>query len=81
MFLSVDVLAQVRLGRTYCRYESIDLTSLMAFAVPAGIATDSPLIALGRDYSGEAAIPESPHQEGTNLPLRRQSLFVVDLWV
>jgi|HubBroStandDraft_6_1064221.scaffolds.fasta_scaffold251126_1 hypothetical protein len=45
----------------------------------AQIATDSPLIPLGQDYSGEAAIPEWPHQEGTDTPLRSQDRFVVDL--
>jgi len=34
----------------------------------------------GRRYSGEAAIPERPHQEGTIAPPRSQSRFAVDLW-
>jgi len=45
----------------------------------ARIATDSPLIPACRDYSGEAAIPECPHLEGTGMPPRRQNPFVVDL--
>ena len=44
------------------------------------MATDSPLTPLGRRYSGEAAIPERPHQEGTIAPPRSQGRFVVDLW-
>ena len=51
----------------------------MDFDAPARIATDSPLIPANRDYSGEAAIPECPHQEGTDTPLRKQDRFVVDL--
>ena len=51
----------------------------MDFVIPVRIATDSPLIPVGRDYCGEAAIPECPHQEGTDTPPRRQDLFVVDL--
>jgi hypothetical protein len=46
---------------------------------PARIATDPPLIPASRDYSGEAAIPEYPHLEGTGTPPRRQDRFVVDL--
>ena len=48
------------------------------------LATDSPLTApwpMPRcSYSGEAAIPKRPHQEGTVAPPRSQSRFVVDLW-
>jgi hypothetical protein len=44
------------------------------------MATDSPLTPLGRRYSGEAAIPERPRQEGTSAPPRSQGRFVVDLW-
>jgi hypothetical protein len=51
----------------------------MDLDAPARIATDSPLIPASRDYSGEAAIPEWPHQEGTDTPLRNQDRFVVDL--
>jgi len=51
----------------------------MDFDAPARIATDSPLIPACRDYSGEAAIPKCPHQEGTGTPPRRQDHFVVDL--
>ena len=51
----------------------------MDIDAPARIATDSPLIPANRDYSGEAAIPECPHQEGTVTPLRNQDRFVVDL--
>jgi hypothetical protein len=51
----------------------------MDYDAPERIATDSPLIPASRDYSGEAAIPERPHLEGTGTPLRRQDLFVVDL--
>jgi hypothetical protein len=38
----------------------------------------SPLTLAG--YSGEAAIPERPHQEGTIAPPRKQGRFVMDLW-
>ncbi len=31
-------------------------------------------------YSGEAAIPKRPHQEGTVVPPPSQSRFVIDLW-
>jgi len=51
----------------------------MDFDVPVRIATDSPLIPAGRDYSGEAAIPKRPHLEGTAAPLHGQDRFVVDL--
>jgi hypothetical protein len=51
----------------------------MVIDVPVRIATDSPLIPLSRDYSGEAAIPEWPHLEGTDTPPRCQDRFVVDL--
>jgi hypothetical protein len=51
----------------------------MDLDAPARIATVSPLIPASRDYSGEAAIPEYPHQEGTGTPLRSQDRFVVDL--
>jgi hypothetical protein len=50
----------------------------MDFDAPERFATDSPLTP-GQGYSGEAAIPEHPHQEGTDAPPRRQNLFVVDL--
>ena len=59
---------------------AVGLTSLMVFAVVVRIATDSPLIPANRDYSGEAAIPECPHLEGTGTPLHDQNRFVVDLW-
>jgi hypothetical protein len=52
----------------------------MVFDIPVRIATDSPLIPANRDYSGEAAIPECPHLEGTGTPLHDQNRFVVDLW-
>ena len=49
------------------------------------LATDSPLTAAWYaprgSYSGEAAIPKRPHQEGTVAPPRSQSRFVVDLSV
>jgi hypothetical protein len=51
----------------------------MVLDIQARIATDSPLIPACRDYSGEAAIPERPHQEGTDTPPRNQDRFVVDL--
>jgi hypothetical protein len=57
--------------------EAIGLTALMDIDVPIRIATDSPLTLSG--YSGEAAIPEYPHLEGTNMPPHSQTRFVVDL--
>jgi hypothetical protein len=48
------------------------------FVATSPFTTDSPLTLAG--YSGEAAIPERPHQEGTIAPPRKPSRFVVDLW-
>jgi hypothetical protein len=79
VFLSTGNPAQVRLGRALSQRGAIGLTSLMVIVVPVRIATDSPLIPVMRDYSGEAAIPEWPHLEGTDTPPRRQDRFVVDL--
>ena len=42
------------------------------------MTTVPPLTLAG--YYGEAAIPERPHQEGTIVPPREQSRFVMDLW-
>ena len=49
------------------------------FAVTGLLTTDSPLIPMLRDYSGEAAIPKRGHQEGTLAPPRGQGRFVLDL--
>jgi len=48
-------------------------------AATVQVTTDSPLTLAG--YSGEAAIPEWPHQEGTATPPQSQDRFVMDLWV
>ena len=47
------------------------------------LTTVPPLIPLGRDYSGDAAIPEHGRQEDARVPPRNQDRFVVDLsaWV
>ncbi len=48
-------------------------------AATVPVTTVSPLTLAG--YSGEAAIPKGPRQEGTTTPPRNPSRFVVDLWV
>lgn len=85
MFLSSSVPIRVRLGPAYVGV--VRLANFPhGFADAVRMTTDSPLTperrwgGAGRRYSGEAAIPKRPHQEGTIAPPHSQRRFVIDLW-
>ena len=73
-----------RAERSSCR--PVGANCPHGFGGAVRMTTDPPLTPgrrwddAGRRYSGEAAIPERPHQEGTIAPPRSQSRFAVDLW-
>src|SRR5580658_8583275 len=71
VFLSTRSLVRGRLGRA-ARRPRWRANCPHGLVVTVPMTTDSPLTLAG--YSGEAAIPKRPHQEGTSVPPRKPTL-------
>src|SRR6266700_2593234 len=77
VFLSGRRLMRVRLASAVYRRKAAGANCPHGFVTPKRIATVPPFACAG--YSGEAAIPKCPHQEGTGTPPRNQNHFAVGL--